>query len=178
MVINKWDVKDFSFLITSNKNSQKNADVIKKIDGFCIEPKGKLVLSYKLKLKDNFKDSYNQVSINGREPVTSVEYGSADGKLDVFKYAGGSLGEGNSFEPDNLNKSISLNPDDYSSVEDLQNKLIIPYAVVVKNLSEKSGSQVSDDFVVTDTLPEGLEWTKYDETNTPANQKTAGEKFR
>ena len=164
LVINKWDVKDFSFLITSNKNSQKNADVIKKIDGFCIEPKGKLVLSYKLKLKDNFKDSYNQVSINGREPVTSVEYGSADGKLDVFKYAGGSLGEGNSFEPDNLNKSISLNPDDYSSVEDLQNKLIIPYAVVVKNLSEKSGSQVSDDFVVTDTLPEGLEWTKYDET--------------
>lgn len=137
LVINKWDVKDFSFLITSNKNSQKNADVIKKIDGFCIEPKGKLVLSYKLKLKDNFKDSYNQVSINGREPVTSVEYGSADGKLDVFKYAGGSLGEGNSFEPDNLNKSISLNPDDYSSVEDLQNKLIIPYAVVVKNLSEK-----------------------------------------
>lgn len=81
LVINKWDVKDFSFLITSNKNSQKNADVIKKIDGFCIEPKGKLVLSYKLKLKDNFKDSYNQVSINGREPVTSVEYGSADGKL-------------------------------------------------------------------------------------------------
>ena len=54
-------------------------------------------MSYKLKLKDNFKDSYNQVSINGREPVTSVEYGSADGKLDVFKYAGGKSGRGKFF---------------------------------------------------------------------------------
>ena len=164
LVINKWDVKDFSFLITTNNNSQKSADVIKKIEDFSIAPNGKLVLSYKLKLKDNFKDSYNQVSINGHEPVTSFEYTTAEGKLDVFKYAGGSLGEGNSFEPNNLDKTFSLNPNDYSSVADLQNKLIIPYVVVVKNLSEKGGSQILDDFVVTDTLPEGLEWVKYDET--------------
>ena len=164
LVINKWDVKDFSFLITTNSNSQKSADVIKKIEDFSIAPNGKLVLSYKLKLKDNFKDSYNQVSINGHEPVTSFEYTTAEGKLDVFKYAGGSLGEGNSFEPNNLDKTFSLNPNDYSSAADLQNKLIIPYVVVVKNLSEKGGSQILDDFVVTDTLPEGLEWVKYDET--------------
>ena len=164
LVINKWDVKDFSFLITTNSNSQKSADVIKKIEDFSIAPNGKLVLSYKLKLKDNFKDSYNQASINGHEPVTSFEYTTAEGKLDVFKYAGGSLGEGNSFEPNNLDKTFSLNPNDYSSAADLQNKLIIPYVVVVKNLSEKGGSQILDDFVVTDTLPEGLEWVKYDET--------------
>lgn len=98
------------------------------------------------------------------KPVTSFEYTTAEGKLDVFKYAGGSLGEGNSFEPNNLDKTFSLNPNDYSSAADLQNKLIIPYVVVVKNLSEKGGSQILDDFVVTDTLPEGLEWVKYDET--------------
>ena len=50
-----------------------------------------MVLSYQLKIKNGFKDGYNQVSINGHEPVASVEYTTAEGKMDVYKYAGGYL---------------------------------------------------------------------------------------
>ncbi len=157
-------LKDFSFLITANEKTNKTADVVKNIKDFCIEPNGELVLSYQLKIKNGFKDGYNQVSVNGHEPVTSVEYTTAEGKMDVYKYAGGYL-DGRNCVLDNVNKIYSLNPDDYNSAEELQNKIIIPYAVVVKNLSEISGSEQIDKFEVTDTLPDGLEWVKYDENN-------------
>ncbi len=165
IVEGRWDVvKDFSFLITANEKTNKTADVVKNIKDFCIEPNGELVLSYQLKIKNGFKDGYNQVSINGHEPVASVEYTTAEGKMDVYKYAGGYL-DGRNCVLDNVNKIYSLNPDDYNSAEELQNKIIIPYAVVVKNLSEISGSEQIDNFEVTDTLPDGLEWVKYDENN-------------
>ena len=165
IVEGRWDVvKDFSFLITANEKTNKTADVVKNIKDFCIEPNGELVLSYQLKIKNGFKDGYNQVSINGHEPVASVEYTTAEGKMDVYKYAGGYLNERNCVL-DNVNKTYSLNPDDYNSAEELQNKITIPYAVVVKNLSEISGSEQIDKFEVTDTLPDGLEWVKYDENN-------------
>ena len=165
IVKDRWDVvKDFSFLITANEKTNKTADVVKNIKDFCIEPNGELVLSYQLKIKNGFKDGYNQVSVNGHEPVTSVEYTTAEGKMDVYKYAGGYL-DGRNCVLDNVNKIYSLNPDDYNSAEELQNKIIIPYAVVVKNLSEISGSEQIDKFEVTDTLPDGLEWVKYDENN-------------
>ncbi len=165
IVEGRWDVvKDFSFLITANEKTNKTADVVKNIKDFCIEPNGELVLSYQLKIKNGFKDGYNQVSINGHEPVASVEYTTAEGKMDVYKYARGYLNERNCVL-DNVNKTYSLNPDDYNSAEELQNKITIPYAVVVKNLSEISGSEQIDKFEVTDTLPDGLEWVKYDENN-------------
>ena len=166
---NKYEVKNFSFLLTSNNDTKKTADKILKIKDFSIEPGGKLVLSYRLKLRTDswakFKDAYNQVSINGHDPVTSVEYAVVDGKFDVYKYAGGTYASDGRYDLDNGNKSYSLNPDDYSSVEDLQNKLVIPYAVVVKNLISGGDKTVVDDFAVTDTLPEGLEWVKYDENH-------------
>ena len=164
---NKWGIKDFSFLITSNDATKKCADTILKNSDFSIAPRGTLTLSYRLKLLDNFKDAYNQVSINGHEPVTSVEYAVVDGKFDVYKYAGGTYASDGSkkYDLDNGNKSYSLNPDDYSSAEDLQNKLVIPYAVVVKNLSTNNGEETFDNFTVMDTLPDGLEWVKYDQNN-------------
>ena len=125
------------------------------VENFSIAPGGKLVLSYRLKLKADFKTGRNNVDVNGHEAST-VQYATELNKVDVEKHVAREFPpvSGGNVYLDNAQKYFTIKAD--TTLEDLL-ALRFKYAIVLRNYG---ASEVKQDFTVTDTLPAGFEYVE------------------